>query len=65
MKVVIYRRVSTSDQSCELQRRELADYFKRRCRQIPGEYLNTGWSGSKANRPELNRLMNDRGKENA
>jgi DNA invertase Pin-like site-specific DNA recombinase len=42
-----------------LQRRELNDYCQRRGWEIVGEYTDTGWSGSKANRPELTRLMND------
>jgi site-specific DNA recombinase len=42
-----------------LQRRELHDYCQRRGWQIVGEYADTGWSGSNANRPELTRLMND------
>jgi DNA invertase Pin-like site-specific DNA recombinase len=59
MRTAIYCRVSTADQSCDLQRRELNDYCQRREWEIVGEYTDTGWSGSKANRPELTRLMND------
>ena len=55
----IYCRVSAVDQSCDLQRRELHEYCKRRGWEIVGEYVDTGWSGSNANRPELTRLMND------
>ena len=59
MRTAIYCRVSTSDQSCDLQRRELTEYCQRRGWQIVGEYIDTGWSGATANRPELTRLMND------
>ena len=59
MRTAIYCRVSTADQSCDLQRRELREYCQRRGWEIVGEYTDTGWSGSKANRPELTRLMND------
>jgi Site-specific recombinases, DNA invertase Pin homologs len=59
MRTVLYCRVSTADQSCDLQRRGIHDYCQSRGWQIVGEYTDTGWSGSKANRPELVRLMND------
>jgi putative DNA-invertase from lambdoid prophage Rac len=57
--VAIYARVSTSDQTCESQLRELRDYVARRGWAITGEYVDTGWSGSKASRPQLDRLMAD------
>jgi DNA invertase Pin-like site-specific DNA recombinase len=59
VKTAIYCRVSTADQSCDLQRRELHEYCQRRGWEIVGEYTDAGWSGSKANRPELTRLMGD------
>jgi len=59
MKAVIYARVSTADQSCEMQLRELRDYAPRRGLEIVGEYVDAGWSGVKAARPELDRLMRD------
>jgi putative DNA-invertase from lambdoid prophage Rac len=58
-RTVIYARVSTTDQNCEMQVRELREYATRRGWNICGEYLDTGWSGAKANRPELDRLMRD------
>ena len=57
--VAIYARVSTSDQTCESQLRELRDYVSRRGWTITGEYVDTGWSGSKASRPQLDKLMAD------
>jgi putative DNA-invertase from lambdoid prophage Rac len=57
--VAIYARVSTSDQTCESQLRELREYVARRGWTITGEYVDTGWSGSKASRPQLDKLMAD------
>ncbi len=42
-----------------MQLRELRDYCKHRGWKITGEYIDTGWSGAKASRPELDRLMKD------
>ena len=60
--VAIYARVSTSDQTCESQLRELREYVARRGWQVVNEYVDTGWSGSKASRPQLDRLMVDAAK---
>jgi putative DNA-invertase from lambdoid prophage Rac len=59
MKTVLYARVSTTDQSCEMQLRELRDYAVRRGLKVTEEYVDMGWSGAKASRPELDRLMRD------
>ncbi len=59
MRAAIYARVSTVDQHCEMQLRELREYCQRRGWTIAGEYVDTGWSGAKANRPELDRIMRD------
>ena len=59
MRVAIYARVSTADQSCEMQLHELREYTERRGWTTVGEYVDTGWSGAKTSRPELDRLMND------
>jgi len=58
-RVALYARVSTNDQNCDLQLRELREYAAARKWEIAGEYVDTGWSGSKANRPELTRLIAD------
>jgi len=42
-----------------MQLRELTEYCQRRGWAISGEYVDTGWSGAKASRPELDRLMKD------
>src|SRR5688572_5374229 len=59
MRVAIYARVSTADQSCDMQLCELREYTERRGWKAVGEYVDTGWSGAKASRPELDRLMRD------
>ncbi len=42
-----------------MQVRELREYATRRGWHVGAEYIDTGWSGAKASRPELDRLMND------
>jgi len=59
VRAAIYARVSTTDQNCEMQLGELREYVSRRGWQSVGEYVDTGWCGAKASRPELNRLMRD------
>ena len=60
-RVALYARVSTSNghQDPEMQLRELREYAARRGWQVAGEYTDTGVSGCKESRPELNRLMTD------
>src|ERR1700726_4317881 len=57
MRIAIYARVSTKDQSCELQLRDLKSYCKARRFGLVREYVDVGQSGAKDSRPELNRLM--------
>lgn len=59
MRVALYARVSTSDQNCEMQLGELREYCARRGWAIAGEYVDTGISGAKASRPQLNKLKAD------
>ena len=61
MKAAIYARVSTTDQNCEMQLNELRQYIARHGSENAGEYVDVGWSGAKACRPEFDRLMNDSG----
>ena len=59
MKIGIYARVSTKDQSCELQIRDLRAYCMARGFDLVREYIDIGQSGAKDSRPELNILMDD------
>ena len=60
MKTAIYARVSTANgQDPEMQLRELHEYCQRRGWEPAGEYVDSGISGAKDSRPELNRLMAD------
>lgn len=59
MRAAIYARVSTTGngQSPEMQLRELREYIARRGWDAAGEYVDSGVSGAKERRPELDRLM--------
>lgn len=59
MKVAIYARVSTTDQDCGMQLSELRQYMKARGWELSQEYVDTGFSGRNANRPEIKRCLND------
>lgn len=59
MRCAIYARVSTTDQTCESQLKELREYIDRRAWQNHAEYIDSGFSGTKASRPALDRLMAD------
>jgi DNA invertase Pin-like site-specific DNA recombinase len=60
-KVAIYSRVSTTNhgQDVKVQTRDLEQFAQARGWQLFDSYLDTGISGSKDSRPELNRLMAD------
>jgi DNA invertase Pin-like site-specific DNA recombinase len=45
MRCALYARVSTTDQNCEMQLRELREYIARRDWKIAGEYVDSGFSG--------------------
>ena len=60
MKAAIYARVSTTNgQDPTMQTRELKEYCERRGWKIAGEYVDTGISGAREKRPELDRMMAD------
>ena len=60
MKTAVYARVSTNNgQDPELQLREIREYCQRRGWDLVSEYVDTGISGAKDSRPELNRLVAD------
>ena len=57
-QTAIYARVSTLDQHCEMQLRELREYCQRRKWDVAGEYVDT-ITGKLAARPALDRLFAD------
>src|SRR6201993_4093433 len=57
MRIGIYARVSTKDQSCDLQLRDLRAYCAARGFSLQREYVDVGQSGAKDSRPQLNELM--------
>ena len=59
MTVAIYCRVSTMDQSIEMQRSDLRRYCDQRGVEIFKEYGDEGVSGTKDRRPALDALMED------
>ena len=59
MIVALYARVSTSDQSCEMQLHELRQYVQRQGWQVFAEYVDTGLSGAAASRPRLDELLRE------
>ena len=61
MRAAIYARVSTTNhgQDVTLQTRELQQFAQARGWEIAGEYVDSGVSGTKDSRPELNRLIAD------
>ncbi len=60
MKAALYARVSTTNgQDPTMQTRELKEYCQRRGWKIVGEYVDTGISGAREKRPELDRMMAD------
>ncbi len=58
-RVAIYARVSTKDQSVDMQLNDLDRYSKERGFKIFKTYKDNGFSGSQESRPALSELMND------
>src|SRR5262249_43759430 len=63
MNVALYARVSTTDQNCAMQLREMRDYAARQGWTIAAEYTDCGVSGWNPSRPKLNTLMKDASKK--
>src|ERR1035438_1684539 len=61
IRAAIYARVSTANngQDPSMQARELEEYCQRRAWEVAGCYVDTGISGSKESRPELDTLIAD------
>ena len=57
LRAALYARVSTTDQNCSQQLRDLREYAAARGWAVQGEYVDKGHSGAKDTRPALNRLM--------
>lgn len=58
-RVALYCRVSTPEQHIENQLLQLRDLSVKRGYEIAGEYIDRGFSGTKARRPGLDALMRD------
>ena len=58
-RAALYVRVSTVDQHPETQLHELRTFAAQRGLQIVEEYTDHGFSGTRARRPELDRMMED------
>ena len=52
MRIAIYARVSTKDQSCDLQLRDLRAYCAAKGVEKTHEYVDVGQSAAKDSRPE-------------
>lgn len=57
MKIALYQRVSTSEQSVQAQRIELMAWVERKKWTVVAEIADEGWSGSAMNRPGMDRLL--------
>jgi DNA invertase Pin-like site-specific DNA recombinase len=57
MKAAIYACISTIDPNCEMQLTELREHVTRRSWDIAGEFVDNGWRGATASRPEFDSLM--------
>lgn len=56
-KVAVYVRVSTNDQSVDMQIKELMEYVDKRKLELYDIYRDEGISGTKKSRPALDRMM--------
>jgi DNA invertase Pin-like site-specific DNA recombinase len=61
IRVALYARTSTINhgQDVTMQTRELKEYIERRGWRLAGDYVDSGFSGSKQQRPALDKLMQD------
>ena len=59
MRVALYTRVSTEEQSADMQRRDLLQYCAQRGWPAPTEFRDHGISGTRERRPGLDQLMRE------
>ena len=59
MKIALYARVSTQDQSVDMQTSDLRHYCEQRGFEVYKEYSDQGISGTKDKRPALDEMMAD------
>lgn len=59
MKIAIYARVSTDKQECDNQLLQLRDFAAKQGWVVAAEYVDSGVSGSKSDRAELQRMFHD------
>jgi DNA invertase Pin-like site-specific DNA recombinase len=59
MIFAIYTRVSTSEQSCDMQLHELRQYVQKNGWEVYAEYIDTGFSGATSSRPRFDQLLRD------
>lgn len=59
MKTAIYTRVSTEEQSSEMQKREILAFLQYKQLSEYENYCDEGYTGSNEDRPDLIRLVND------
>jgi DNA invertase Pin-like site-specific DNA recombinase len=58
-RAVLYLRVSTDEQSCDMQERDLRRLAEQRGLEIVQVYRDEGWSGAKASRPAFDEMLRD------
>jgi DNA invertase Pin-like site-specific DNA recombinase len=59
MKAAIYGRVSTADQNAESQLYDVRQLAAQRGFEVVEEYIDAGYSGARARRPALDRMLSD------
>lgn len=58
-RAVLYLRVSTDEQNCDMQERDLLRLADQRGLEIVKTYRDEGWSGAKASRPAFDEMLRD------
>lgn len=58
-RAALYLRVSTDEQSCDMQERDLLRLAEQRGLTVDKIYRDEGWSGAKASRPAFDEMLRD------